>query len=83
MASNEWTAYHLTPDGWISGDKQEDSSPLRRRPAPADRILSVIYKETSSGFGPVYGSREEVWRSGDAVLIAELLEKFGTAPREL
>lgn len=83
MASNEWTEYHLTREGWLEGDRQQDFSALLRRAVPADRVLSVVYKETSSGIGAVFGSRGEVWRSDNEGLIAELLKKFGDAPNEL
>lgn len=65
------------------GNIQRDLAPLLRQPAPADRVLSVVYKETSSGYGSVYGEPEDAWRSDDQVLIAELLTKFGPAPEEL
>lgn len=82
-ASNEWTAYHLTATGWIEGDKQRDFSPLLRQPAPPDRVLSVVYKETCNGYGPVHNSLQEQWRSPDEALIADLLKRFGPAPQEL
>lgn len=82
-ASNEWTAYHLTPEGWVEGDKQRDFGSLIRQPAPENRVLSVVYKETCNGYGPVHGSQQEQWRSADSVLVDELLAKHGPAPREL
>jgi len=82
-ATNEWTAYHLTRDGWVEGDKQRDFAPLLRRPAPPDRVLSIVYKETGSGYGSVRGSSRELWRGDDEAKITELLAQFGPAPQEL
>jgi hypothetical protein len=82
-ASSEWTAHHLTPDGWVEGDKQRDFGQFIRQAAPDSRVLSVVYKETCNGYGPINGSHQEQWRSEDAVVVAELLAKFGTAPKEL
>lgn len=83
MASNEWTLWHLTPGGWITGDQQLDTGPMVRSTAPVDRVLSSIYKETCSGFTVPFGSRTESWRGTDEQLIASLLEKFGPPPSEL
>lgn len=83
MASSEWTLWHLTPSGWVTGDQQFDTGPMVRRTAPADRVLSSVYKETSSGYTVPLGSRTESWRGADEALIANLLEKFGPAPSEL
>lgn len=82
-ASNEWTVYHLTPEGWIEGDKQRDFAPLVRQPIPESRVLSVVYKETGSGYGPVNCSQQQQWQSTDVVLLEELLNKYGPPPKEL
>ena len=39
-ASNEWSEYHLTPNGWVEGSEKLDFS-RTERPAPADRVLTV------------------------------------------
>lgn len=83
MASNEWTMWHLTPDGWIAGDQQFDTGPMVHRMVPPDCLLSSLYKETSGGFDGPFGNRTESWRGSDEKLIAGLLERFGPPPAEL
>lgn len=83
MASSEWTLWHLTPSGWVTGDQQFDSGPMVRRAVPADRVLSSVYKETSSGYSMPTGGHTERWRGSDDSLIASLLNKWGPAPSEL
>lgn len=80
---SEWTAYHLTPSGWVLGDKQREFAPLLSRPAPDDRLLSVVNKVSPREFGTNELVQREVWRAGDEVLIAKMLGRFGTAPLKL
>jgi len=82
-ASNEWTEYHLTEDGWVEGDQKRDFGKPLSRPTPPGRVLSFVYKETGNGYGPLQGSNNEIWRGSDEALIAVLLEKFGPAPQEI
>jgi hypothetical protein len=83
ILGSEWTAYHLTPGGWVEGDKQREFAPLLSRPAPADRALSVVYKVVRDSDGAVQESQREAWREPNEVLIAELLARFGPTPQEL
>lgn len=83
ILGSEWTAYHLTIIGWVSGDKQREFAPLLSRPAPADRVLSVVDKVVRNGDGVVRQTQHEVWRDSDELVIEALLSKFGPAPKEL
>jgi hypothetical protein len=82
-ASNEWTEYHLTPEGWVVGDQRKDFGDLKRVEAPVDRVLTVTYQEISNGYGAVQNSLQENWRSDDDGVVVVLLAKFGSAPKSL
>jgi hypothetical protein len=82
-ASNEWTQWHLTPRGWEAGAEKTDFNRTDRDP-PADRVLTVTYKEhVSSSFSAMDATVREEWRSPDAALVAALLNQFGPAPEHL
>lgn len=83
ILGSEWTAYHLTRVGWVDGDKQREFAPLLSRPAPGDRVLSVVNKVTRNGEGVVSETQHEAWRDSDELLIEALLAKFGPAPKSL
>ena len=83
MASSEWTLWHLTPKGWVAGDQQFDTGPMVSRAVPADRVLSSVYKETSSGYSMPAGGNTEIWRGSDERLITSLLNEWDAAPSEL
>jgi hypothetical protein len=82
-ASNEWTEHHLTPNGWVRGNERRDSGQPVSRPIPQDRVLTVIYKETCNGYGPVHESQDIQWESSDTKRVEELLSKFGVPPKRL
>jgi hypothetical protein len=83
ILGSEWTAYHLTPRGWVLGDKQREYAPLLHRPPPNDRVLSMVYKVNTDGNGNKDRSFILVWSSDDPGLVEDLLAKFGPAPAEL
>lgn len=82
-ASNEWTEYHLTLTGWVRGNERRDSGQPVSRPIPQDRVLTVIYKETCNGYGPVHESEDTQWESYDTKRVEELLTEFGSPPKSL
>lgn len=82
-ASNEWTEYHLTPQGWVSGNERRDTGQPVTRQTPQDRVLTAIYKETCSGYGPVYESQDTLWESDDKRRVEKLLGEFGPPPKHL
>lgn len=81
--SNEWTERHLTPRGWEEGDSKTDFSPVVPGPTPADRVMTVTFTETCSGYGPVHRAAKTEWCSDNDELVQELLSKFGAAPDSL
>jgi hypothetical protein len=82
--SRQWTEWHLTPRGWISGSTRRDGEGNVWRDEPEDRVLTFVYKEqsTSSTPGPK-GGVEESWRSKTADNIGTLLQEHGPCPRKL
>jgi hypothetical protein len=86
-ARREWTEWHLTPNGWVSGSTRHGESGNQWRDEPEDRVLSAVYKEqqTSNQPEPLCGT-EESWRTKDpaqAETIAGLLAKYGPCPPRL
>jgi hypothetical protein len=82
MASMESTERHLTPSGWITGTRVWDGG-RDVRPAPRDRVLTVLWYESGTGFANAAGTDRVVWRCGDEDQIARLLLQFGPAERDL
>jgi hypothetical protein len=81
--TNEWTEWHLTPKGWERGTEKTDFQKIDRE-SPADRVLSVVYKEfASSHHSKMEVSLNATWQSSDAEAIATLKEKFGLPPNHL
>jgi hypothetical protein len=81
---NEWTEWHLTPDGWKRGSVRVQGKGNTWADEPEDRVLSTMYKEveTSSTPEPLV-TFEETLRSKTATDIDALLRQFGPGPRQL
>lgn len=81
--SEEWTERHLTPRGWELGSEKTDFSLTTREP-PADRLVTVRYREFLSDLG---GGGEkgtiEMWSSSNRSAIAKLRAQFGPPPERL
>ncbi len=81
---NEWTEWHLTPEGWQRGSTRVQGKGNTWADEPADRVLSYVYKEVETGGSPkAQVSAEETWRSKTATDIDALLRRFGGSPQEL
>ncbi|PBB31178.1 hypothetical protein [Mesorhizobium sp. WSM3868] len=79
-ASNEWTEYHLTPKGWVTGTEKTDFN-LTERPRPDDAVQTVKVRDyLSSIYSSVDHTRKITWQSGDVHAIAKLKGKYGEAP---
>ena len=79
--SHEWTEYHLTPNGWMSGAERSDGSRAKTDlPRPADAVKTVRVTETYTDHLETYSSVEFL---GDAAEIAELERRFGPAPEHV
>ncbi len=81
---NEWTEWHLTPDGWLKGSTRVQGKGNTWADEPEDRVLSYVYKEVETGSAPEARiSLEETWRSKTADNIDALLKTHGPSPRQL
>ncbi|HNP63706.1 MAG TPA: hypothetical protein PKH39_07180 [Woeseiaceae bacterium] len=82
-ASNEWTEWHLTPQGWARGTEKEDFRRIDREP-PEDRVLTVRYRQfIGSVYSGMKESTETIWESEDKKTIVQLKKQFGEAPQTL
>ena len=72
-------AFHLTPRGWRSGDVQRDGLPFLFRPAPLDRVLSLLYTSIIDSDGYRAQNCREIWRSLDKPQVLLLLIRYGAA----
>ena len=83
-ASNEWTEWHLTPAGWVSGSRRVDVANITTEAPPADRVISYRYQEyMSSMYSQMDKELREIWKCDDSALISQLSDKFGPCPHSL
>jgi len=75
MYSNEWTDWHLTPNGWVRGSKREDFTGVETVDEPRERVKTV--RRDERGARGVLSAR---WECEDAGRIAELEARFGESP---
>ena len=78
-ASNDWTKYYLTTEGWVEGTHSYDGV-VEKFPSPSDWVLACRLRSTvSSAFSKE--DRVIVWRRcKDRVEADRLLEIFGPCP---
>jgi hypothetical protein len=80
---NEWTKWHLTPRGWERGSFRRDSENEVIVPAPADRVMTCVFKEHQSCFhAKLERTVREEWRCPDQTQVDALLKKFGKYPEQ-
>lgn len=83
-ASNEWTEWHLTPNGWVQGSCKLDGVEATTVPRPVDAVMSCTHSDyRSSVFSKPNIKFSVDWQSTDAALIESLLQKFGKCPDEI
>lgn len=76
-ASNEWTEYHLTKDGWIAGSERLDFQETKIVKPPSNRVLTRKYKEyLASRYSVMEMTYSTIWTSGDNDFINDLLKVF-------
>jgi len=80
--SKEWTDWHLTLNGWVSGSRKTDfADTTRNEDAPADRVLTVRFSEhISSMYSKPDREHTIVWSSDDDELIEKLKNEYGEPP---
>jgi hypothetical protein len=85
--SRQWTEWHLTPAGWVSGSSRRDGEGNVWRDEPQDRALTFVYQEQIDKAHPAaHATVQESWRSkaaGAAAHIEALLTQHGACPRKL
>lgn len=82
-ASNEWTDWHLTPQGWVRGSEKTDFDQTMRDP-PQGRVMTMRWSEhVGHHYGKAHRSAIEKWRSHDSQAVEELLKTFGPSPEAL
>jgi len=74
--SKEHTFWHLTPNGWVSGDSKTDFNSWSVD-VPADTVLTIKYEErVNHRMSGLETSIERYNESKDKSLIKELESKF-------
>ena len=43
--SRQWTEWHLTPAGWVSGSSRRDGEGNVWRDEPEERVITFVYQE--------------------------------------
>ncbi len=87
--SDEWTEYHLTPQGWIRGTRKVDGAGIVEQvERPKEAVLTCRYREYVGSFqefhyeGISSGVRE-IWNNGNVKTIGQLKRRFGNCPESL
>ncbi len=85
--SRQWTEWHLTPGGWVSGSSRRDGEGNVWRDEPEDRIITFVYQEqTGKTQAEPHVTVQESWRSkaaGAGADIEHLLAQHGPCPQKL
>ncbi len=82
--SKQWTEWHLTPAGWVSGSTRRDGEGNVWRDEPEDRVLSFVYQEIIDKNHPEpHPTVQESWRSKIATNVDGLLAQHGPCPSKL
>jgi hypothetical protein len=83
--SKQWTEWHLTPGGWVSGSSRRDGQGNVWRDEPEERVITFVYQEQIDKAHPEpHATVQESWRSKVAPThIEQLLAQHGPCPRKL
>ena len=85
--SRQWTEWHLTPGGWVSGSSRRDGAGNVWRDEPEDRVITFVYQEQTDKAHPEpHATVQESRRSkavGAGAGIDNLLAQHGPCPQKL
>jgi hypothetical protein len=85
--SRQWTEWHLTPGGWVSGSSRRDGEGNVWRDEPEDRVVTFVYQEQIDKNHPEpVATVQESWRSkvaGVASNVNQLLARHCPCPKKL
>jgi len=90
--SRQWTEWHLTPAGWVSGSSRRDGEGNVWRDEPNDRVITFVYQEqtnnaqTDIAHPAQHATVQESWRlkvAGATANIEQLLAQHGPCPQNL
>jgi hypothetical protein len=85
--SRQWTEWHLTPGGWVSGSSRRGGEGNVWRDEPEERVVTFVYQEQIDKAHPEpHATVQESWRSkvaGTASNIDQLLAEHGPCPKRL
>jgi hypothetical protein len=85
--SRQWTEWHLTPAGWVSGSTRRDGKGNVWRDEPEDRVITFVYQEQIDKAHPApHVTVQESWRSKAvraALSVEKLLAEHGPCPQKL
>ncbi|WP_139958344.1 hypothetical protein [Flavicella sediminum] len=75
--SNEYTYWHLTPTGWVSGDSKTDFNKKSNKLKPTNTVLTILYKEfLGHPFAKLEITQERIFEIEDKELIKDLEAKY-------
>lgn len=86
---DEWTRWHLTPEGWQKGSqKRRATRDIVEVNLPDNQVMSYTYREylrptDKQGIGGWEKLLLNDWCSSDKALVSNLLKQFGYCPRQL
>lgn len=85
--SRQWTEWHLTPAGWVSGSSRRQGEGNVWRDEPEHRVVTFVYQELVDQAKPEpQATVQESWRSksvGASEKIDALLAQYGGCPERL
>lgn len=83
-ASDEWTEWHLTPQGWLAANNRVDFVGTKLKPDPDGSVAVFRYSEyLGSMLGRMRREVHLVRSSGSKEEIEVLTKKFGPCPDHL
>lgn len=84
MLSNEWTEWHLTPEGWVSGSERRDFGNITEVTPPPGSVVVYRYNEQmSSMFSDTDRFVSHVSGNTKSPEVTALLARFGPCPERL